>query len=360
MTDALNCLMLPGDGIGPEIIESAETVLQRLISIYELPVQISHGVIGLKALAQTGTTMPPDVEQCMRAADMIVLGPLDTMAYVPDEGGINVSAFCRTELGMFANLRPCVSLNSSALKSMDLLIVREASEGFYADRNMYRGLGEMQLTEDVAISVRKITRQQSERIARIAFEAARERRSHVTAVHKANNFRITDGLFLEAARAVATEFPDVILSDQLVDSMAALLVRQPEVFDVILTTNLFGDILSDLASELSGSLGIGGGLLAGTHQCAAQAQHGSAPDIAGTGRANPLSILRSLALMLEWISINRGIDQCKHASIVLETAIRTLVVDRLILTPDLGGTASCQEVTSAILSSLSELRETSE
>ena len=181
---------------------------------------------------------------------------------------------------------------------MDLVIVRENTEGFYADRNMHQGVGEFMPTPDLALSVRKISAHACRRIAVAAFELARTRRRKVTAVHKVNVLKVTEGLFLREVRKVAADYPDVACDEQLIDSMAALLVRDAARFDVVLTTNMYGDILSDEATELSGSLGLAASINAGDAHCMAQAQHGSAPDIAGQDRANPVSLILSAAILL--------------------------------------------------------------
>jgi 3-isopropylmalate dehydrogenase len=214
---------------------------------------------------------------------------------------------------------------------MDLVIVRENTEGFYADRNMHQGIGEFMPTPDVALAVRKVTASASERIARSAFELAMKRRRKVTAVHKQNVMRISDALFLGEVRKVAGEFPGVAYDEQLVDSMAAMLVRDAARYDVIVTTNMFGDILSDEAAELSGSLGLAGSINASRTHCMAQAQHGSAPDIAGQDRANPVSLMLSAAMLLQWLGFPRAHD-------AIDGAIDRLLADPARRTRDLGGT----------------------
>ena len=225
---------------------------------------------------------------------------------------------------------------------MDLVIMREATEGFYADRNMARGWGEMMPSPDMALSVRKITRHCSERIARRAFEWARRRRRKVTAIHKLNCFHMTDGLFMEAVRAVATDFPDVQLDDLLVDAATAHLVREPERFDVIVATNFYGDILSDLASELSGSLGLAGSVMAGDTLCCAQAQHGSAPTIAGKDIANPVSMILSVAMLLAWLAEHRQAPPLAAAAAAIERTVDLVLADPARRTRDLGGTLGCR------------------
>jgi 3-isopropylmalate dehydrogenase len=236
---------------------------------------------------------------------------------------------------------------------MDLIIVRENTEGFYSDRNMHLGIGEFMPTPDLALSVRKISRHGSNRIARAAFALARRRRRKVTAVHKANVLKISEALFLGEARAVAREFPDVDYDEQLVDSMAALLVRDAQRFDVIVTTNMFGDILSDEASELSGSLGLAGSINASDTHCMAQAQHGSAPDIQGLDKANPTSLVLSSAMLLDWIGRRGpGRENFAAAALAIESAVDGLLADPATRTADLGGMLGTKAFTEALLAAL--------
>src|SRR5689334_6250961 len=258
----MRLIVLPGDGIGPEISDSAIRVLEVLNKRLSLGLTFETHEIGLARLKKDGSTFPNEVLEASRAADGIILGPVSHSDYPPrDQGGINGSAHLRVNLDLYANIRPCRSregLEHYGRTPMDLVIVRENTEGFYADRNMFMGSGEFMPTPDVAIAMRKITAPGSRRIARAAFALARRRpRRQVTAVHKANVLKISDALFLRECRAVAGEHPDVAYDEQLVDSMTAMLVRDAQRFDVIVTTNMFGDILSDEASELSGSLGLG-------------------------------------------------------------------------------------------------------
>ncbi|MGI9506012.1 MAG: isocitrate/isopropylmalate dehydrogenase family protein, partial [Geminicoccaceae bacterium] len=228
---------------------------------------------------------------------------------------------------------------------MDLVIMREATEGFYPDRNMFKGVGEMMPDPDMALSVRKITRKGSERICREAFKLAMQRRKKVAAIHKANSFLMTDGLFLECFRDVAKDFPEVETEELIVDAMAALLVRHPETYDVIVATNFYGDILSDLASELSGSLGLAGSINANaeTGLCCAQAQHGSAPDIAGQNVANPTSLILSAAMMLSWLGEQRGVQKLMDAGGAISEAVHQVLDDPAKRTRDLGGTVNTDD-----------------
>jgi 3-isopropylmalate dehydrogenase len=217
---------------------------------------------------------------------------------------------------------------------------------------MYSGSGEFMPTEDMALAVRRVTAKCCERIARCAFEAAMTRRRKVTAIHKANVFRISDGLWLREVRKVAKEFPRVQLEEIIVDAMAALLLRDPMRFDVIVAENMYGDILSDEASELSGGLGLGGSINAGDEYCVAQAQHGSAPDIAGKDRANPTSLILSAAMLLEWIAARRGYDALAAAARNIDAAVDATLNDPATRTADLGGKTGTREFAQAVAAKL--------
>ena len=338
---ATRLVVLPGDGIGPEITAATASVLACVDRLFTLGVTLDAHEIGLAALKRSGTTCPPAVlDACIRA-DGVVLGPVSTADYPPaSEGGINVSAHLRISLDLFANIRPSRSragLPHWGRTPMDLVIVRENTEGFYADRSMHHGPGEWMPTPDIALSMRKITARASSRIARVAFDVAGSRRRKVTAVHKSNVLKTTEGLFLGEVRKVAAGRPDVQYDEQLVDSMAALLVRDAERFDVVVTTNMFGDILSDEAAELSGSLGLAASINAGDDHCVAQAQHGSAPDIAGRDRANPVSLILSAAMLLDWLSRRRNAPALADAARAIDGAVDRLLRDASTRTADLGG-----------------------
>ncbi|HNR92697.1 MAG TPA: isocitrate/isopropylmalate family dehydrogenase [Dokdonella sp.] len=337
----MKLLLLPGDGIGPEIAAVTRRVLEALADTCALAIAIEERAVGLASLAECGTTLPDLVLARIPEVDGVILGPVSHADYPPREaGGINPSGALRKQFDLYANIRPCRSRPGLTMlrRPMDLVIVRENTEGFYSDRNMYAGNGEFMPDQDMALSVRKITAQGVSRVARIAFELARERRGKLAAVHKANVLKLTDGLFLREVRKVATQFPGVEIEELIVDATAALLVRNPDRFDVILTTNMFGDILSDEASELSGSLGLGGSINAGDDICVAQAQHGSAPDIAGRDIANPSSLLLSCAMLLDWIGRRSGRSDLLRAARVLEGALERVLADPGSRTRDIGGT----------------------
>jgi isocitrate/isopropylmalate dehydrogenase len=330
-------LVLPGDGIGPEITAATLAVLDCANKKFNLELEYEKQDIGLVALKKHGTTLPQGILERAREVDGVILGPISHLDYPPrEQGGVNVSAAFRVKLDLYANVRPARSRPGMG-RTMDLVIMREATEGFYPDRNMYEGSGEFMPTPQIAMSLRKITAHACERIARRAFELSRRRNKLVTAVHKANVFRLTDGLFLETTRKVAREFPEVKLEEEIVDAMAAKLVRQPEHYDVVLATNFYADILSDLASELSGSLGLAGSVNAGDALCAAQAQHGSAPDIAGRDLANPTSLILSAAMLLEWLAERKKLGGCGEAAKAISAAVDKVLSKPETRTADLGG-----------------------
>src|SRR6266542_2789835 len=253
-------VVMEGDGIGPEITAATMRVVRAADDLFKLGLSFAPVSIGLAALRAHGTTLPETAVEAAKAADGVILGPVSHNDYPPvAQGGLNPSGELRKRLDLYANIRPARSrpgFPPRCGKLVDLVIVRENTEGFYADRSMYFGLGEIMPTPDLALSLRKITRAGSTRIAEAAFRLAARRRNKVTAVHKANVLRISDGLFLDCVRAVAARYPTVAYEERIIDAMAALLVRDAGVFDVIVTTNMFGDILSDEASEIAGSLGL--------------------------------------------------------------------------------------------------------
>jgi 3-isopropylmalate dehydrogenase len=351
----MEILVLPGDGIGPEITNATLTVLDRANALYQLGLEWQHDEIGFATLKKEGTTLPPRILEKARAAAGVLLGPISHNDYPPrEQGGLNPSGEFRVKLDLYANVRPAKSRLGVGLtgKPVDLVIFRECTEGFYADRNMYMGIGEFMPTEDMALSVRRVTAKCCERIARRAFECAMTRRKKVTAVHKANVLRISDALFLREVRKVAKDFPQVELQERIIDAMAALLVRDPSQFDVIVTGNMFGDILSDEASEISGSLGLAGSVNSGDDLCVAQAQHGSAPDIAGQDKANPTSLILSAAMMLEWMGQRHKQNALIQAAQAIDTAVDNVLKNPATRTPDLGGKLGTQAFAQAVAGKL--------
>ncbi len=347
-------LVLPCDGIGPEIVDASVQVLKAADQRFNLNLALDYDLVGFESLAKYGTTLREEILDKARTYDGVILGTQSHADYpAPEKGGRNVSAGFRIGLDLYANVRPArtrpfLQSNMRDGRSMDLVIMREATEGFYPDRNMSRGWGEMMPNPDMALSVRKITRHCSERIARRAFELAMTRRKKVTAIHKANSFHMTDGLFLEAVRHVAKDFPEVQLDDLLVDASTAHLVKEPERFDVLVATNFYGDIISDLASELSGSLGLAGSMMASDVTCCAQAQHGSAPTIAGQDMANPTSMILSVAMMVRWVGDKHGHAGLQQAGDAMTRAVDAVLANPATRTRDIGGSIGCKAFAQAV------------
>jgi isocitrate/isopropylmalate dehydrogenase len=352
----MNVLVLAGDGIGPEITQATMTVLRAAVEKFALPLEFETREVGLESLSKLGTTLHNSVLKAARESRGVILGPVSHYGYPPrDQGGINVSSEFRIHFDLFANIRPSRSRTGIPYwgrTPMDLVIVRENTEGFYADRNMFVGPGEFMPTAELALSLRKVTASGCRRLAKAAFGLAMKRRHKVTAVHKANVLKLSEGVFLGEIRQMAKNFPSVEVEEILVDAMASYLVRDAARFDVVVTTNMFGDILSDEAAELSGSLGLAAGLNVGDTLAVAQAQHGSAPDIAGRGIANPTSLILSSAMLLAWMG-----EYQQHSSLVgaaksIEAALDATLAEVSNHTADLGGTTSTQEFATVVAKSL--------
>ena len=335
----MKIVVLPGDGIGPEQMAATVDVLNAASDRFGLKLELDHDLAGHASLAKHGTTVRPELLEKVRAADGLMLGPMATYEFKDEsKGEINPSKFFRKSLDLYANIRPARTYPgmSARLGEFDLVVVRENTEGFYSDRNVESGSSEMLITPEVVISLRRITVRCCERIARSAFELAMTRRRHVTIVHKANVLRLGDGMFIDACHRVAKDFPEVTVDDFIVDAMMAHVVRAPQRFDVIVTTNMFGDILSDLTAELSGSLGLGGSLNAGADHAMGQAAHGSAPDIAGQDIANPLSLILSASQLLGWYGQRRGGRAFLDASAAIDNAVAASIAAGQC-TRDVGG-----------------------
>src|SRR5690606_5243767 len=341
----MKIVILPGDGIGPETMDVAEKVLNAASVRFDLELELTHDVAGHDSLKQYGSTVTAELLAKVKQADGLMLGPMATYDFKDEaKGEINPSKFFRKELDLYANIRPSRTYRGvpARLGEFDLVVVRENTEGFYADRNIEQGSSELLITSDVVISLRRITRKCCERIARSAFELAMTRNKHVSIVHKANVLKIADGMFIDICHEVGREFPEVRIDDFIVDAMMAHVVRDPAKFDVIVTTNMFGDILSDLTAELSGSLGLGGSLNAGDRYAMGQAAHGSAPDIAGQDIANPFSLVLSAAMLLAWHARKAGQASFQTAADAIFDGVGAAIEAREA-TRDVGGKLGTRE-----------------
>jgi 3-isopropylmalate dehydrogenase len=350
----MKIVVLPGDGIGPETMAVTVDVLEAASRRFKLDIVLEHDIAGHDSLVRHGTTVAPALLEKVKAADGLMLGPMATYDFKDEaKGEINPSKYFRKSLDLHANIRPARTYPgmTARLGEFDLVVVRENTEGFYADRNIESGGSEMLITPDVVVSLRRITRMCCERIARSAFELAMTRKKHVTIVHKANVLKLGDGMFIDVCREVGREFPEVEIDDVIVDAMMAHVVRAPQRYDVIVTTNMFGDILSDLTAELSGSLGLGGSLNAGKDYAMGQAAHGSAPDIAGKNIANPISSILSAAMLLRWHGQRKGKQAFIDAGAAIEHTIATVIASGEC-TKDVGGKLGTREAGAAFVKHL--------
>jgi len=341
----MKIIVIPGDGIGPETMSVCTQVLEAISDKLDLGISLIPEIAGHESLKKLNTTVTPELLAKVKDADGLMLGPMATYDFKDEsKGEINPSKFFRKQLDLYANIRPAKTFPNipTRMNPFDLAVVRENTEGFYSDRNVESGNSEILVTPEVGIALRRITRLCCDRIAKSAFELAMTRKKHVTIVHKANVLRITDGMFIDSCKKVAQDYPQVTVDDFIVDAMMAHVVRSPERFDTIVTTNMFGDILSDLTSELSGSLGLGGSLNAGDQYAMGQAAHGSAPDIAGQDIANPFSLITSASMLLNWLGQKNQLPNYIKASKLIDLCMEQAIAAKET-TIDIGGTLGTKE-----------------
>ncbi|MFE7977488.1 isocitrate/isopropylmalate dehydrogenase family protein [Streptomyces shenzhenensis] len=350
--------VLYGDGIGPEIVPASVLIADAAVAAAGAqPIDWKELALGFRAIEAFGEATPKATLAALAETDGWLLGPHDSAAYPePFRSELNPSGTIRKHFDLYANVRPAKAFEggNAVVPGTDLVIMRENTEGFYADRNTHRGTGEFMPTPDVAIAMGIITRNACERIAREAFKLASRRRKKVTIVHKANVLKLTTGLFRDVCREVARDYPDVALDDFHIDAMTVHLVRRASEFDVVVTENMFGDILSDLAGELAGSLGIAPSLNASQDRAMAQAAHGSAPDIAGQDLANPVAMILSTSMLLEWLGARHEDEALVRAAQLIEEGVASTLA-RGISTRDMGGSAGCREFAKAVVASIEEL-----
>ncbi|MCX7920437.1 MAG: isocitrate/isopropylmalate dehydrogenase family protein [Clostridia bacterium] len=326
-----NITLIPGDGIGPEVIFAAKKVIEASGVAINWDVQEAGGGV----IEKYGTPLPQHVLDSIKKNKVALKGPITTPV---GTGFRSVNVELRKQLNLYANLRPAKTYKGIASRydNVDLIIVRENTEDLYA------GIEHM-IGEDAAESIKIITRKATERIARYAFEHARkEGRKKVTAVHKANIMKCTDGLFLNVVRRVAEEYPDIQFEDRIVDAMCMNLVISPEKYDVLVLPNLYGDIVSDLCAGLVGGLGIAPGANIGEDGAVFEAIHGSAPDIAGQNIANPTATLLSGVMMLRYLGEMAAADR-------IEKAVMKVIAEGKYITRDLGGSMGTSEYADAII-----------
>jgi len=332
--------LITGDGIGPELSESAISVLNTINEKFDLKFEISKLVAGDEALEKTGKALPDDVVDAIKQSDVCLKAPVG-------ESAADVIVVLRRMLDLYANIRPSKSYpHMPALRDdIDMVIVRENTEDLYTGKEFSLG--------NSAVALRIISEDASKRIAKYAFETAKQRNSmkKVTCVHKSNVMRITDGLFAKACTDVSKDYPDIEFEEMYVDACAMNLIRQPEKFDVIVTTNLFGDILSDESSQVVGGLGMAPAANMGDDFALFEPVHGAAFDIAGQNIANPSSFLLSIRMMLDWLGTKYNDPKCFEVAKKLESTIFDLVKSG-VKTKDIGGDKTTTEFTKYITDNL--------
>ncbi len=347
--------ILHGDDIGHEIVPASVAVARAAAELHGVAIDWQPLPIGAKALETHGHTLPQATMDALQTLDGWILGPIGHRAYPKVPNAINPHPILRKHFNLFANVRPTRSYPDIGClhDNVDLVIVRENNEGFQPDRNMLVGSGEFRPNDEVTLSVRVITRTGSRRVARAAFALARQRRKHLTYVHKDTVFKLSCGMFVEECQKLAPEYPDVRVDDVIVDTFAMRLVRDPQSFDVVVTTNMFGDILSDEAAGLVGGLGMAPGLCIGDGDVVmAQATHGSAPDIAGQGIANPYAMMESTRMMFDWLGHSRGNEGAVRMGAALSAAITRALADANARTGDIRGKGNTASLTQAVLRNL--------
>jgi len=338
---AYKIAVLSGDGIGPEVIEAAVKVLdavQKKLKDFKLTLLL--GEAGYNCIEKYGTNLPRETLELLRQTHACLKGPMTT----PEEPGAPLSAAVtiRKTFDLYANVRPCKTLPKvwSLKPGIDLVILRENTEGLYFGR-------EFEVSPGKGVAMRVITQKASERIARLAFELALKRKRHVTCVHKRNILRVTDGIFREAVFGFADKYPAVKVDEVYVDAMAMRLIKEPEKFDVIVTTNMFGDILSDEAAQLVGGLGLAAGANVGDRYGMFEPVHGSAPKYTGQNKANPIATILAAKMMMEYL------NEAEAASLI-EQAVEKVLKEGKVRTYDLGGRSTTQEVSDSIASEILE------
>lgn len=328
-------VLIPGDGIGPEITQSVTTIFEKAGA----DINWIQCKAGQKANEELGTPLPEETLETLKKYPVSLKGPLTTPV---GAGFRSVNVALRKKLNLYSNIRPAKTLPhiQTRYDNVDLVMFRENTEGLYIGKEQW--VQENSHAESIAV----VTREASEKIIRAAFDyAVNNNRSKVTLVHKANILKFTCGLFLEVGENIAKEYPDIEFEDLIVDNMAMQMVMNPEQFDVIVTTNLFGDILSDLASGLIGGLGLTGAANIGDDAAMFEAVHGSAPDIAGQNKANPIAFLLSALMMLEHIGEEKLTEKIRGA-------VHETLADKSVCTPDIGGTGTTETFTKAVCENL--------
>ena len=348
--------ILLGDDIGLEVVPEAVKVMKAAASRSGLAIDWHPLPIGKAGHEMEGDTLPPTTEAALWNLDGWIMGPIGHAAY-PRNDPTWVMPPVRKKYELFAAVRPSRSYPSvkSIHKDVDIVFLREISEGMLYSETVVAGGPEFRPNDDITVAMRVITRKGSNRVAREAFEIARTRpRKKVTAAHKEPVYRLACGMFAEECRKVAREFSDVKFEEAMIDTISMKLVMAPQQYDVVVTTNQFGDILTDIGAGLVGGLGLAPGLCVGERQAMAQATHGSAPDIAGRGIANPYAMIASSQMLLAFLGRKHNEPKATAAAGYMQAAIDKVVTEAKHLTTDLGGKASTREMGDAIAAAVTQ------
>lgn len=345
--------LFEGDGIGAEVSHAARRLAEEMFGFMGVDHEIVTVPVGWSALYQAGSTFPTEALLAAREADGVILGPLDQQNYpVPELGGLDPERELIRELRLHSRFRPARTYGGVASpwqNPVDLIVVRDNTDGMFADRGAATGPSEMMPTPDLSLSVRKVTREGIENLARGAFQVARLRRQHLTAVHQADEMPASEGLFLEAMRDIAADFPEVEYQEERMDRMAAWLQRDPSRFDVIVTTSLFGRILAQQAAHVTGSHGLSASLSAGFSHVMAQAQHGPALKLAGQNVANPTSMLSSTGYLMAYLGHQAKCDRLIRVANTVQQTLAEVLARPEWRTADLHGPLSTQEYTDLVI-----------
>ena len=342
--------VLLGDDIGLEVVPEAVKVMKAAAAKAALEVRWDELPIGVAGHAQHGHTMPDYTVERLAQTDGWLCGPIGHAAY-PRNDATWIMPPLRKRFELYASVKPVKSYANikSLHKDVDIVFLREVTEGMQSSDTVVAGAGEFRPNDDITIAYRAISRKGSNRVARAAFEIARTRkRGKVTAVHKEPVYRLACGMFAEECRKVSKDYPDVEYDEALVDGFAMKLMIDPWRYDVVVTTNQFGDILTDQGAGLVGGLGLAPGLCIGERQAMGQATHGSAPDIAGRNIADPYALIMSGAMLFEWLGRRRNEAAALEAARRIEAAVDRVIAEARHLTPDLGGKASTTQMGDAI------------
>jgi isocitrate dehydrogenase (NAD+) len=335
MAKTYNIAVLKGDGIGPEVTEATVNVLDAVQKKSSFKLNYLYGEAGYHCIAEYGTNLPKQTIELIKQTSACLKGPMTT----PEEPGapVSVAVTLRRMFNLYANVRPCKSYPSveSLKPDIDLIVVRENTEGLYSG-------AESLLAPGVGVALRIITREASLKIAEFAFKLASQRRKHLTYVHKANILRITDGIFKDAVKEAQQNYPNVEVDDLHIDAATMQLIKKPESYDVMVTTNLFGDILSDEAAQVTGSLGLAAGANIGANYGMFEPVHGSAPKYAGLNRVNPIATILAGAMMLDYLGE-------KEAANRIEDAVLSVLIEGKVRTADLGGNSTTSQMAAAIV-----------